>query len=499
MPNVRRVPDSAASALRAARAVSVARPSAGLTAGAHATPRLARIGLLALADLVSLVTATAAAYLLWALPVRGQSPALYLPLAPLAVLFLLGYAGAGLYPGFGLGPVETLRRLSYVTASGFVVIAAFSFAFKLPAVYSRMTFAIASASSLILVPLGRAAIASVGSRSSWWPEPVVVIGTGAPAAQAIRSLQRAAHLGYRPVAVLAPSAQAPVPREIEGVPVAGGLEEAPRLAARGIRIVLLETGEAEPYASVDRLQRQFRHVVLLRQLDDLPVEGLRVRNLGAIAGIELTSNLLVPANRAMKRAIDLSLGSCLLILAAPVIACATLLVNLADRGPAFHVQDRAGLDGRRIGVPKIRTMRTDAERRLEEYLAANPDLRGEWGSRYKLRADPRLIPAVGHLLRRFSLDELPQLWSVLRGDMSLVGPRPFPDYHTRQFSPAFLDLRQRVRPGITGLWQVMVRSEGTIDEQEAYDSYYIRNWSVWLDLYILARTSISVVTGRGAY
>jgi lipopolysaccharide/colanic/teichoic acid biosynthesis glycosyltransferase len=101
-------------------------------------------------------------------------------------------------------------------------------------------------------------------------------------------------------------------------------------------------------------------------------------------------------------------------------------------------------------------------------------------------------------LRRFSVDELPQLWNVVKGEMSLVGPRPFPEYHLRQFQPEFRDLRRRVRPGVTGMWQVMVRSNGGIEEQQLYDTYYIRNWSIWLDVWILFRTGWAVLTGRGA-
>jgi lipopolysaccharide/colanic/teichoic acid biosynthesis glycosyltransferase len=126
-------------------------------------------------------------------------------------------------------------------------------------------------------------------------------------------------------------------------------------------------------------------------------------------------------------------------------------------------------------------------------------LRDEWRTRYKLRDDPRLIAGIGKLFRRFSIDELPQLWTVLTGGMSMVGPRPFPDYHLEQFTPEFRELRQRVRPGITGLWQITMRSEGSTDDQEALDSYYLRNWSVWFDLYVLARTILAVASGRGAY
>jgi lipopolysaccharide/colanic/teichoic acid biosynthesis glycosyltransferase len=144
-------------------------------------------------------------------------------------------------------------------------------------------------------------------------------------------------------------------------------------------------------------------------------------------------------------------------------------------------------------------MRRDADNQLEEHFQANPALRDEWQNRFKLTEDPRLIPLVGRLFRRFSIDELPQLWAVIRGDMSLVGPRPFPDYHVEQFAPRFRELRQSVRPGITGWWQVAVRSDGGIKEQEQFDTYYIRNWSVWFDLYVLARTFMAVVSGRGAY
>ena len=470
------------------------------SAGNRSLARASRIVLLGAGDMSALVASGLAAYLLWALPARGQSLNLYWQLAPLLPIFIIGYGRAGLYPGFGLGPVETLRRVSYVTAFGFLALASFSFAAKLPPLYSRLTFTLALAFSLVTVPVVRVLISRLARDCEWWKEPVVVVGTGERAARTIRRIHEAGDFGYRAAAVLAVSAS--IDTEIEGVPIVGGLDQASALAAQGIRVALVETRRADPFrerSTVDRLQQDFRHVVLIREYDDLPVEGLQIRTLGSLVGIEYTNNLLLHGNRLLKRLLDVALAAVGLLIAAPIILCAAALVRLLDGGPAFFVQDRAGLDGRRIAVPKIRTMRREAERRLEEHLSANPELREEWEAHYKLKSDPRLIPVVGRFFRRFSIDELPQLWTVLQGDMSVVGPRPFPDYHMQHFSPEFLALRRRVRPGITGLWQVTVRSAGSIAEQESYDSYYIRNWSAWLDLYILSRTMAAVISGRGAY
>ena len=454
--------------------------------------------LLAGSDVAAISSAGALAYWIWALPMRQQAPAMYLDLAPLLVLFAAGYAGAGLYPGFGIGPVQTLRRLTIVTTFGFLLLAAITFALKLPHLYSRVTFLLALLLSLVFVPFGRLALFRVARRWQWWPEPVAVIGTGRRAAHAIRSIQNSSHLGYRPAAVLRSEAGASASGDLEGVPIVGGVDKASDLAAAGIRIAFLEIDPTQARAVLETLQQDFQQVILLREFDDLPVEGLQVRNLGTLVGVEYTNNLLRSANQAAKRVLDLLLAGSALIVAFPLIVLAAILVKLIDGGPMFFRQTRVGRAGRRFSIPKIRTMRRDADERLEEYLKANPAMREEWTTRYKLRDDPRLISGVGRLLRRFSIDELPQLWTVLKGDMSLVGPRPLPDYHLEKFSTSFVEFRQRVRPGITGLWQIMVRSDGGTEDQEAFDTYYIRNWSVWFDLYLLGRTIAAVASGRGA-
>jgi lipopolysaccharide/colanic/teichoic acid biosynthesis glycosyltransferase len=144
-------------------------------------------------------------------------------------------------------------------------------------------------------------------------------------------------------------------------------------------------------------------------------------------------------------------------------------------------------------------MYPDAEIILQNYLKRNPDAKHEWQQFFKLKNDPRILPGIGLFLRKASLDELPQFWNVLRGEMSLVGPRPFPHYHLECFSSDFRKMRRSVLPGITGLWQVSGRSDGDLTIQENLDSYYIRNWSIWMDLYLLARTVLVVFSGKGAY
>ncbi len=144
-------------------------------------------------------------------------------------------------------------------------------------------------------------------------------------------------------------------------------------------------------------------------------------------------------------------------------------------------------------------MYPNAEELLDRHLAGSWEAREEWSRFFKLKKDPRILPGVGQVLRKTSLDELPQLWNVLKGDMSLVGPRPFPSYHLDTFDGEFRRLRRRVLPGMTGLWQVSERSEGDVTVQRALDTYYIRNWSIWQDIYLLVVTLRAVLLSRGAY
>jgi lipopolysaccharide/colanic/teichoic acid biosynthesis glycosyltransferase len=187
-----------------------------------------------------------------------------------------------------------------------------------------------------------------------------------------------------------------------------------------------------------------------------------------------------------------------MVIAAPLVALSAIWVKRVSPGSAFYAQEREGQGGSTIRVFKLRTMYPGAEQMLRDHLADDPSAREEWDRFCKLKSDPRILPGVGYFLRSTSLDELPQLWNVLKGEMSLVGPRPFPEYHNARFDDEFHSVRTQVKPGLTGLWQVSARSDGDIAVQESLDAYYIRNWSLWLDLYILVRTMRAVIAREGA-
>ncbi|WP_254185795.1 sugar transferase [Nocardioides panacis] len=220
---------------------------------------------------------------------------------------------------------------------------------------------------------------------------------------------------------------------------------------------------------------------------------MHLRSLAGESVIDLAVSRAGVPSRFAKMAFDRVGALVLLVLASPVLVVMWAAVRVDSRGPGFFVQDRVGRDGVPFRMYKMRSMHTDAEARLAEFVSEN-----EMDSTlFKIRRDPR-VTRVGYLLRRSSLDELPQLWNVLRGDMSLVGPRPALPAEVATYDPAELR-RLAVLPGITGLWQVSGRSDLTWDQAVRLDLYYADNWRMVDDLAIAARTVVAVMQARGAY
>jgi Undecaprenyl-phosphate galactose phosphotransferase WbaP len=214
-------------------------------------------------------------------------------------------------------------------------------------------------------------------------------------------------------------------------------------------------------------------------------------------GLQVRNNLLRPSARVAKRIIDLTLCVLLSPFVLPLIGILYLLVACESGLPVFYSQERLGHLAGCFKIWKFRTMVPNASELLEQTLARNEQLRSEWAHNQKLRSDPR-ITAIGKLLRKTSLDELPQFWNVVRGEMSLVGPRPIVESEIDKYKDAY-GIYTKTTPGVTGLWQVSGRNHTTYAERVAYDTFYVRNWSVWMDLYLLARTAKVIVTGAGAY
>ena len=211
------------------------------------------------------------------------------------------------------------------------------------------------------------------------------------------------------------------------------------------------------------------------------------------ANLELT---LTPATSRSKRLFDLLGAIAMLIALSPIMLALALMVR-RDGGPAIFGHRRIGSNGETFHCLKFRSMCVDAERRLQEHLAANAEARAEWERDFKLRDDPRVTP-LGQFLRRTSLDELPQLINVIRGEMSLVGPRPIVADEVRRYGDRFVAYRN-CRPGITGLWQVSGRNDVSYRARVRLDSFYAARWSFAKDVFILVRTVGVVFRRSGAY
>jgi Undecaprenyl-phosphate galactose phosphotransferase WbaP len=393
-----------------------------------------------------------------------------------------------------------MRRICRVITIVYLLLSTFIFLSKDPPVYSRELILLAWFFSLFALPLARWVIRVVLASYIPCSAPVIIIGSGETARAVIRGLRMNKILGFDPVACLD---DAPDRVEFcEGVPVLGTLEDAQLVAHyTGARhaIVAIPSMDRERLIWYLRRWRQFlARILIVPNLAGIASLWTEPRDLGGLLGLEIQHHLLSPWNQMLKRAIDIVGASVGIILAAPLIAVCAVWIKLVSPGRAFYVQVREGQGGKNVEVLKLRTMYPEAEEMLGDYLARNPNARAEWKRYCKLKSDPRVLPVVGKLLRGSSLDETPQLWNVLKGEMSLVGPRPFPAYHNSRFDAEFRTVRTQVKPGLTGLWQVSARSEGDLTVQQALDSYYIRNWSLWLDVYILFRTVRAVLARRGA-
>jgi Undecaprenyl-phosphate galactose phosphotransferase WbaP len=404
----------------------------------------------------------------------------------------------GLYPGARVSPVEELRRLIISVTCIFFMWAIGT------AVASRQfpidrTFVLAGYGvSLVVLPIARSWARTFLARWTRWGLPVLVCGDEPATVRLFHWLSDNRHLGLRPLGVIAD--RNALAAGLDDNWYLGTWDEIPEVAAqRGVFWAVVMPPESRP-AALSSLIADYLytipHVHVVSELTGLP-DHWNPQQLDGLTGIHLQQNLMLPLPRVTKRCMDFFAAVAGGIVLLPLLFYLAVAVKMSSRGPIFYAHQRIGRNGRLFRAWKFRTMFSNANLVLDQYLEDHPELQEEWQRDHKLKVDPR-VTRIGRFLRKTSLDELPQLWNVIRGDMSLVGPRPIVHEEVVKYGP-YYHLYTMVKPGITGLWQVSGRNNTTYDERVQLDAYYVRNWSPWIDIFLLLKTIRIVLFARGAY
>ncbi|SCF09016.1 Undecaprenyl-phosphate galactose phosphotransferase, WbaP/exopolysaccharide biosynthesis polyprenyl glycosylphosphotransferase [Micromonospora mirobrigensis] len=337
------------------------------------------------------------------------------------------------------------------------------------------------------------------SRGAGWSRKVLVVGDTAHVLELVHTLRREPYAGYQVVGACIPDALlAPVPQRLDDVPVVGSFRGIPEAAtAIGADTVAVTASGELTAARLRRLGWQLEgtgvDLVVAPALTDVAGPRIHTRPVAGLPLIHVEAPEFRGARKLVKGLVDRAAAALALLLLTPLIAVICLAIKLDSRGPVLFRQVRVGQGGREFGVFKFRTMVVNADALLAELAARNETD----GLMFKMRDDPR-VTRVGRLLRKWSLDELPQLVNVLLGQMSLVGPRPPLPSEVARYDG---DVARRllVKPGMTGLWQVSGRSDLSWEDGIRLDLYYVENWSLAADLTILWKTVGAVLQGRGAY
>jgi exopolysaccharide biosynthesis polyprenyl glycosylphosphotransferase len=426
--------------------------------------------------------------ILWGLP--WDAEAKWLPF--LTLVTVLVFWRAGLY-----APREQRAGVGRIVSS-LLLVTLLTLAFAVGSGYQHTTFGLyltAFVFSAIVISILRSSYELV--TSEWWRvtgarRRAVLVGEG----ERLVALRRALGLArggieYEFLGVISTA------WESAGLPQLGTLEETRAvLAAQHVDELIVsgsDLGEEQLLALVDEAHRAGVKVRIAPTTAELLTQRAEYVAGQGVPLFELRPPIVAGVDWALKRAFDLAVSLALVLAGLPLWLLIALAVKLDSRGPVFYRDRRVGLGEREFGMFKFRSMYSDAGERQAALEAANEAS----GPLFKIKDDPR-VTRVGRILRRYSIDELPQVLNVLRGEMSLVGPRPLPlrdyvqldDWHRRRY---------RVLPGMTGLWQVSGRIELSFDDLVRLDFYYLENWSIWLDISILAKTLPAVLARRGAY
>ncbi len=400
--------------------------------------------------------------------------------------------------GYGAEEYRQVLQASFRLA-GTLAIADYVFRSDVSRLFLAFAFLIGTGGLLLLRWIARRSLHKARAAHRGWSHRVLVVGDVPHVMELVRQLRREAWTGYQVVGACIPHALAtPQPQHLNDIPVVGSFRTIVEAATASGADTIAVTASAELTASrLRRLGWQLEgsgiDLVVAPALTDVAGPRIRTRPVAGLPLIHVEPPDFTGGGKIVKGLTDRLIAMAGLLILSPLMLLIALAVKLTSRGPVLFRQRRVGQDGEEFDVFKFRTMVTGADRMVEQLAALNEGN----GLLFKIRNDPR-VTRVGRVLRRYSLDELPQLFNVLGGSMSLVGPRPPLPSEVAQYDG---DVARRllVKPGITGLWQVSGRSDLSWEDGIRLDLYYVENWSLTTDLLIMWKTLGAVLRARGAY
>ena len=385
------------------------------------------------------------------------------------------YHGNPFYPSIPLSPVEEFRRLVGSSVAVHIFIMAVLGFRREATEISRVVLVVSCLGVSVFSQFFRDAVRFVLWNVKVGLIPAVVVG----AEDLVIELSKNKYVGFRPMFF------------------SGDNHNIVDFAQkRGIKILVSSQDVRLFREEMVELVKWFQQIEFLPLREIFPSQGARPILIGMRGGLEMVNQRRMRGLQIEKHLLDLFLAMVIGLLAIPVFLIVPVLIKVTSKGPVIYKAHRLGKNGRAISVWKFRTMYDDADARLQEILSSDPQLASEFKRTYKLSRDPRITP-LGRILRKTSIDELPQLINVIRGEMALVGPRPIVEEEIKYYGADY-EIFSLVKPGITGLWQCSGRSNMDYKSRVALDRYYVLNWNPWMDIWIVLRTISSVLFMRGA-
>jgi Undecaprenyl-phosphate galactose phosphotransferase WbaP len=418
---------------------------------------------------------------------------------PYLPIFIIVFQMLSLYPGMALAPAEELRHFTIGCAISFggIIISRYIEDKEFDAITAA--FFISFIFSILFLLIGRSIARRVLNKTKLGGIPAVIYGSGATGRLIADKLLNNHSLGYVPVLMLGEDSE--TADNYRGIPIINDTSIGPEIVRRfNIKMAIVAMYHLKRRELVHLLNYSvsaFRYNVLIPDFFGMTSIWMTARDFDGILGLATVQRLKMRWNLAIKRAIDILLVVCGGLVILPFMLLIALVIRLTSPGRALYAQTRVGQNGRHFKTYKFRTMTADAAERLRATLESSEEARLEWEATQKLKNDPR-VTKFGAFLRKTSLDEFPQFINVLKGDMSLVGPRPIVDDEIKKYGDDFQRIFS-VKPGITGLWQVSGRSDTNYKDRVSFDTYYLQSWSIWLDLWVLYKTVGVVLRHKGAY